>query len=210
MPIEGPDLFPPVKVVAVTGGIGSGKSAVGDMLQEMGFPIIDTDRIAHDLSKPRTEMTEQIRQRFGVKALAADGSLDRAALREIVFNHPDARKDLESITHPAIYKRMLEMIAEAKADGHGAAVLQIPLLFESPPPMMIHLVVYVACDLDVRVKRIMKRNPDMEESMIRKVMAAQMAENEKMRRSDVVIDNSSDLDHTRRQVQELAARIQSL
>jgi len=207
MPIEGPDIFYPGKLIAITGGIGSGKSSVGQMIKKQGFVVIDTDQIAHKLSIAGSEMVKAIAEHFGSLILSSDGSLDRAKLRNIVFNNSNARRELERLSHPFIYRRMEQLIKDSEKNF---VFLLIPLLFDSPPPCRIHLVVTISCPVDIRIQRILARNPNLNEKLIRQIISSQMSDEQREKLSDVVINNSENLDHTKKQIEKLIIRIRSL
>ncbi|MPQ72143.1 dephospho-CoA kinase, partial [Pseudomonas sp. MWU12-2323] len=117
-----------IPVIGLTGGIGSGKSAAAERFSELGVPVIDTDQIAHALTGPGGAAMAEIGREFGPEAVAADGALNRAAMRERVFADPDCKRRLEAILHPAIYDESVRRLEAARGDY---AVLVVPLLFES-------------------------------------------------------------------------------
>ena len=145
--------------VGVTGGIGSGKSTVADRFVSLGATLIDTDAIAHRLTAPGGAAIAPIRERFGAAMIAADGRLDRAAMRAHVFSHPEARQTLEAILHPMIRSVSRQEVAAAARAGADYALLAIPLLVESGRSRHgIERVLVVDCPEEVQVARVMKRS----------------------------------------------------
>src|SRR5258708_21546367 len=120
-----------MRIIGLTGGRGSGKSAVSEMRRELGAPVVDADEGAGVVVEPGQPALAEIRDRFGDGVFAADGSLDREKLADVVFRDERAREDLNAITHPRVRAWMAERMQEAAAAGAPAVVLDIPLLFES-------------------------------------------------------------------------------
>ncbi len=141
--------------MAVTGGIGSGKSTVSGLLREHGAIVADSDQLARQVVATGTPGLAAIRRRFGAEVIAADGTLNRAAVAGIVFADPAARKDLEAITHPLVRQRFVELVAEAPADA--IVVNDIPLLTTLAAAAQFHLAIGVGADEAVRVERLVLR-----------------------------------------------------
>jgi len=175
-------------VVALTGGIGAGKSTVAAGLEARGAIIVDADRIARDIVAPGTPALQALAERFGPGVIAADGSLDRAALAELVFRDPAARADLEAVTHPAIQKEMARQTA-AWAESDQVVIQDIPLLKERRPPMAGVIVVDVPEDVAVE-RLVTQRGFDPEDAHRR--IAAQISRADRRSLADVVVDNSGD------------------
>jgi dephospho-CoA kinase len=187
-------------VVGLTGGIGSGKSAVGDLFAAQGIAVIDTDAIAHELTAPGGAAMPAIRAEFGDAAAAADGALDRAAMRAIVFADPSARKRLEGILHPMIRIESERRLAAAESPY---VIYMVPLLVESGDyHKRVNRVAVVDCREETQIARVMQRNglarPDIE-----RILAAQASRAERLAAADDVIDNDGAL-------AELAPRIDQL
>jgi len=175
-------------VVALTGGIGSGKSTVSVRLAELGVPVIDADLIAHELTAPGEPALAAIRDAFGAEVLTADGSLDRAALRARVFSDASARKRLEAILHPRIRERMLARLARLAAPY---AVLVIPLLFETGQASLADRVLVVDLPEEEQIRRVRARS-GLTEEQIRRILASQAARQVRIAGADDTIDNSGD------------------
>ena len=187
-------------VVGLTGGIGSGKSAVGDLFAAQGIAVIDTDAIAHELTAPGGTAMPAIRAEFGDAVAAADGALDRAAMRAIVFADPSARKRLEGILHPMIRIESERRLAAAQSPY---VIYMVPLLVESGDyRKRVDRVAVVDCREETQIARVMQRNglarPDIE-----RILAAQASRAERLAAADDVIDNDGAL-------AELAPRIDQL
>jgi dephospho-CoA kinase len=179
-----------VIVVGLTGGIGSGKSTVSALLAERGAVIVDADAITRQLQAPGQLVLAAIVERFGPVIVAADGTLDRAALAAIVFDDPAALEELTAIVHPAVGKEIARRL-EAERSGHRVVVLDIPLLVESGRYQVAGLVV-VDVDPDVAVERLV-RFRGMSEADARARMANQVSRADRLAKADWVIDNSGDL-----------------
>jgi dephospho-CoA kinase len=197
----------PVLVVGLTGGIGSGKSTVARLLADKGAVVIDADRLAREVVEPGTEAYRRVVERFGPGVVAPDGTLDRPALARIVFADPEARRDLERITHPAIGARMAERMAELSGTD-AVVVLDVPLLVESGRTDVAGVIV-VDCPEEVAVERLVAQR-GMDPVDARRRMAAQASREERLARADFVIDNSGSPEELRAQVELAWAWIEGL
>ena len=175
-------------VVGLTGGIGAGKSTVAAGLESRGAVIIDADRIAREVVQPGTPALGALAERFGPGIVAADGSLDRAALAALVFRDPAARADLEAVTHPAIQQEMARQTA-TWAESDRVVILDIPLLKERRPPMVGVIVVDVPEEVAVE-RLVAQRGFDADDA--RRRIAAQINRDDRRALADVVVDNSGD------------------
>lgn len=175
-------------VVALTGGIGSGKTTVADRLAELGAGVIDTDEISRALTARDGAALEPIAAAFGPEIRLADGTLDRTRLRRIVFADPSARARLESILHPLIEATMLERLAGLRTDY---AVLVIPLLFETGQERHADRVLVVDVPESVQIARVMQRS-GLPEAEVRRIIASQIPRQERNARADDIIDNSGE------------------
>lgn len=175
--------------VGLTGGIGSGKSTVAGLLVERGAALIDTDAIAHQLSAPGGLAIDALRATFGETYIAADGAMDRARMRALVFEDPLARKRLEAILHPLIQSETARQAAQAK----GIYLLfDVPLLVESGHwKSRCDRVLVVDCDERLQVERVMRRNL-LAEPQIRAIIAAQATRQQRLAAADDVIENNLD------------------
>lgn len=186
------------KVVAVTGGIGSGKSEVCKMFAALGVPVIDLDVIARAMSAPGSPAMQAVREVFGAEMFEADGSLHRANLRALVFSNPDALEQLNGIMHPAIRAEAIRQIT-AQAD-QPYVVLAIPLLVESRQDWsMIDHVMVVDCDEQTQLERVLQRN-QLSAEMVQAMMAAQSSREQRLAIADTVLDNQSSLQNLHEKV----------
>lgn len=187
------------KVVAVTGGIGSGKTEVCKAFMALDVPVVDLDHIARDMSAPGSPAMQAVRTQFGDAMFNADGQLDRAKLRELVFAEPDALDQLNQIMHPAIRREAIRQIAQY-ADAY--VVLAIPLLVESRDDWsMIDHVLVVDCDEQTQLSRVIQRS-QLSEGMAQAMIAAQSSREERLAIADSVIENDQTLDNLQEKVLE--------
>jgi len=195
--------------VALTGGIATGKSYVLQKLRERGVPCIDADTLAHGVTAAGTEATAAIAARFGRDVLAADGSVNRARLGSIVFADPNARRELEAITHPAVYRAIAAALrAFELTSNYRYAVVDVPLLFETDRAKDFDRVIVTACPPDLQVQRLVERG--MTEEAARQRLEAQLPTPEKTSRADFVIDTSGSFADTDRQIASVIANLQSI
>jgi dephospho-CoA kinase len=174
--------------VALTGGIGTGKSYVADRLATAGIPVVDADRLAREAVAPGTPALAAIAARFGPAVLDGRGALHRDGLAAIVFADPRAREDLEAIVHPAV-RRGIDAFFAGLPPLTELAVADIPLLFETNRAADFDAVVVAACPPEMQVARVMARDGVAEEA-VRQRMAAQLPIEAKVQRADYVIDTS--------------------
>ncbi|MDA8179122.1 MAG: dephospho-CoA kinase [Deltaproteobacteria bacterium] len=192
-----------MRVFGLTGNIGSGKSTVAAMLREAGIPVLDADRISREVTAPGGRAYDAVVQTFGRGIVRDDGSIDRMRLGEIVFADPAARFRLEAITHPAILEAMKEAIAGIEREEHRAAVVEATLIHESGRKGLFESVISVTCDRETAISRLAARD-GMSRAQAEARLRAQMDADRKAGASDYVIDNSGDIESTRRQVERLA------
>lgn len=188
--------------VGLTGGIGSGKSTVAGRLAEHGATLIDADRIAREVVEPGTDGLAEVVATFGEAVLAADGSLDRAALAAVVFADEAERAKLNAIVHPRIGARTAELIAAA--DPEAVVVHDVPLLVENGYAPVYHLVIVVDTPVEQRVQRLV-RDRGMSEADVRARIAAQADEQSRRAAADVWLDNSGTPDQVLAEVDALWA-----
>ena len=186
-------------VVGITGGIGSGKSAVTDHLEKLGITVVDADKVARVVVEPGTPGLAAIAEHFGTDILLADGDLDRAALREIVFDNPDERGVLEGITHPRIRHEIARQLTEASSPY---VVLSSPLLLESGQNTFADYVVVVDVPEEVQLRRTMARD-DNSETLVKQIMAAQLDRQTRLSRADTSIMNDGSLEALYERVEKL-------
>jgi dephospho-CoA kinase len=195
--------------VALTGNIAAGKSSVAELFRRWGAVVTDADAIVRELQQPGTPVFAAIVARFGPTVLATNGSLDRAALRTIVFTDPAARADLDAIVHPAVAARREELEDAARAQGAGVVVHDIPLLFEAADPDLFDAVVLVDAPVAVRRERLIRHRGLSPEDADR-MLAAQAPAGPKRARSDVVIDNDGDRATLEQRAREAWERLRRL
>ncbi|MCZ2856982.1 dephospho-CoA kinase [Blastococcus sp. VKM Ac-2987] len=172
--------------IGLTGGIGSGKSTVSRLLADRGALVVDADRIARAVLEPGTPGLAAVAAEFGDGVLAADGSLDRAALAAVVFADAGARRRLDALVHPLVRQRSAELIAAAPADA--VVVNDVPLLVETGQAGSYDLVLVVETDVETRVARLIERG--LTEADARARIAAQATDEQRRAVADVVLDNS--------------------
>ena len=184
--------------LGLTGGIGSGKSAVSAVLADLGATIVDADKIAREVVQPGSEGLELVASAFGPGVLSADGSLDRPALARIVFNDDAARGVLNSIVHPRVRSRSEQLVREA--GEHATVVHDIPLLAEGTMAPSFHLVLVVTTPVPVRLERLTgQRGMDREDALAR--IKAQASDEQRLAIADVVLDNSGTPQDLRAQIE---------
>ena len=198
----------PVLAVGLTGGIGTGKSTVAELLVEHGATLVDADQIAREVVEPGRPAHRALAERFGTGILAADGSLDRPALAARVFGDPGALADLNAITHPAIGAEMLARREAAAARG-GIVVLDVPLLRDEHREVLdLAVVVVVDAPPEVAVERLVgQRGMDRADAEAR--VAAQIDRPTRLAGADVVVDNTGTLADLRRRVDEVWADLEA-
>ncbi|HUN26093.1 MAG TPA: dephospho-CoA kinase [Steroidobacteraceae bacterium] len=185
--------------VGLTGGIASGKTTVATLFAALGVPIIDADQISRELAAPGAALLGQIAERFGRALIRADGSLDRRALRNLVFADPTARGDLEALTHPAIFALIEERAASARGPYR---ILVLPLLVEKRDSARVDRVLVVDCDEALQIRRLQARDgATLDEA--RAILAAQVSRRARLAAADDVIVNEGDLGALSSQVERL-------
>jgi dephospho-CoA kinase len=187
-------------VIALTGGIGSGKSSVADLLGELGAAIVDTDAISHQITAGGQPGALRIGAEFGADFLRADGALDRERMRKLVFADPAARKKLEGILHPLIRAAVHEAIGAARAPY---VVLVVPLLVETGAYRDVtHRVLVVDCSEALQIARVQQRS-GLDAATIRSIMDIQASREERLASADDVIVNDADREELGRRTRAL-------
>lgn len=190
-------------IVGLTGGIGSGKTAASDYLAlSYGIEVVDADIVAREIVMQGQPALLAIAQHFGQKVLLADGQLNRAVLREIVFNNPQERKILESITHPAIRERILHKLT---ASLSVYTLLVSPLLFESGQSKFAQRNLVIDCDASLQQQRASQRD-NVSLQQIQQIMAAQLSREGRLQRADDVVVNTGNLANLHQQLDHLHQR----
>src|SRR5215212_11455642 len=194
--------------VGLTGNIGSGKSTVAQMLSERGATIIDADVLARRAVEHGTAAYDQIVSRWGSDVLSADGHLDRAALRRIVFADHEQLEELNQIVHPEVERLRNRLVERARKRGDRLVVCDIPLLFERHMTDRVDRIILVDANRALRLERLVKdRGLDETEAM--EMIAAQMPAELKRARADFVIDNDGTLTQLERRVQDVWTELSS-
>ncbi len=190
-------------VVAITGGIGSGKTAVSDLLQRHGAAIVDTDVIARELTGPHGAAMAARVEAFGNEIVAPDGSMNRAAMRTLVFGNPDARRRLEAILHPRI---RAEAARQVEAAQGPYVVLVVPLLVEAKAAYtdLIDRTLVVDCPESVQIERTMRRS-GLSRAEAERILASQSSRDARLALADDVIVNDGSLEDLSGQVARLHA-----
>jgi dephospho-CoA kinase len=192
-------------LVGLTGGIGSGKSTVADLLRKRGAVVLDADDFARAAVVAGSPGLRKVADRFGPEVLGPDGELDRRKLASIVFADPAALSDLEAIVHPEVRRMFADGIQE-NLDGQRVVVLVNPLLIEMGTHRDCDIVVVVSASIDTQIARSVARG--MDESDVRARIAAQLPLAERAQAADVLIDNEGTLDELEQEVDVLWNQLQ--
>ncbi len=186
-------------VVGVTGGIGSGKSAATDILSQLGVTVVDADIVAREVVEPGEPALQAIKQHFGSEVITDNGSLDRPALRKLIFSNNDNREWLEKLLHPIIRKNIIQQLNRSDGDY---AVLASPLLLETDQYQLVDHVVVIDVPEEIQLQRTITRDNNSKEQ-VRAIINAQMTRPERLSKADSVISNNSDLTHLETEISKL-------
>jgi dephospho-CoA kinase len=197
-------------LIGLTGGIGTGKSTLGELFRQHGARLISADQLSRELLAPDGEGTKLLRRQFGERFFSSGGVIDRGGLRRAIFADPELRRKLDSLLHPLIRKRIFELLAETGQNMPEAirppffqgTVVEVPLLFEAGWQDDFDRVVVVLAEDEQALERLRQRD-GVSRAEAEAAVAAQMPLCEKIARADYVIDNRGSLDETARQVSEL-------
>ena len=189
-------------VIGVTGGIGTGKSEVSKILGELGAVVIDADKVGHSIYLPDTPGWQEIIDAFGEDLVGEDRHIDRSKLGPIVFGNPEALATLNSITHPKIRQRLIELTQENKGEGVKAVAIEAAILVEAGWVDLVDEVWVTASELETAVDRVSKRN-NMPADAVRARIESQMPQDERLKHATVVVSNNGDLDALREQLSKL-------
>ena len=191
-----------MKIIGLTGGIGSGKSTVAQFLAELGAVVTDVDRVGHEVLKRDSEVRQQIVNAFGKQVVGSDGEIDREKLGEIVFGNPEVRAKLNQIIHPPMYDMVKAQLEEYRRQGVGVVVLDAPLLIEAGWTSLVDEVWVTTAPEATVLKRLRERmGLSEQESMAR--INSQSPSEERVKRADIVIDTDCELDELKAKVTEL-------
>ncbi|MBI4180859.1 MAG: dephospho-CoA kinase [Chloroflexi bacterium] len=197
-----------MKVIGLTGGIGSGKSTVAQYLAKLGAVIIDADKIGHEILKSDAEVRRKVVAAFGRQILDPGGEIDRQKLGEIVFNHPESLSLLNQLMHPLMYDIAKTRIEEYRQQGVGVVVLEAALLVEIGWTSLVdELWVTVASEANA-LKRLQKQRGLTEEQTLAR-LRSQLSSEERIKHANAIINNDGDLDEMKTRVRELWLRLQS-
>lgn len=188
-------------VIGLTGGIGSGKSTVARLFGALGVHWVDADDVAREVVEPGTPALERIAEHFGKDILLPNGSLDRAALRRVVFDAPEERTWLEGLLHPVIRE---ELTRQLTPDNYALpyVLLVSPLLLETDQHELVEKVVVVDVPVDVQIQRTMARDENTREQ-VERIIDAQMPREQRLQKADEVVDNNQPVVDVERRVEEL-------
>ncbi len=197
-------------VVGLTGGIGTGKSTVAKMMQDLGAYLIDFDKIARQVVEPGKPAWKQIVDYFGKEILLEDGTINRKKLSEIVFSDLEKKKKLERFVHPRIYEEFIRQINEiVKKDPDAIILADVPLLIELNHQYRFHKVIVVYASRQTQIKRLMQRDGITKEHA-ENIIKAQLPIDEKIGYADFVINNEGSIEETRRQVIEVWKKLKEI
>jgi len=195
-----------MKVIGLTGGIGSGKSSVAQFLAELGAVILDTDKVGHEALKPNTEAWREVVAVFGQQILTPAGEVDRKKLGELVFSNPEALARLNQIVHPRIGGVVQAQLEEYRRRGVPVVVLEIPLLVETDGTAMVDQVWVTVASEPVVLSRLEARSGLSRQQSLARIRS-QISNEERVKHADVVIDNDGSLDDLKARVKELWQRL---
>lgn len=188
--------------VALTGGIASGKTTVSNAFSALGVPIADADILARQAVAIDSPGLRQVTERFGVGILQADGSLNRAKLREIIFSDNNARADLESIVHPEVRRLTNELIEKFEQTGHPYCLIVVPLLVETGQQNRYDHIVVVDVAVEVQISRLQSRDGGTVDDA-KKILNSQASRQDRLAIADNVITNNGDINDIHEQVKDL-------
>lgn len=194
-------------IIGITGGVATGKSTVAKMFARLGAKVIDADKIVHELIKPNGKCVSRIKKEFG-SSILIEGGINRKALADIVFKDKASLKKLESILHPRVRLNIKEEIKKLKKKRFkGVVVLDIPLLFESNLNRNVDMTIVVKTSRDTQIKRAVKNLKITRQQVLSRIKS-QMPLKEKIKKADVVIDNSKSKNETTKKVKRIWLKVQ--
>ncbi len=191
-----------MKVIGLTGGIGSGKSTVSQFLAELGAVILDADRVGHEALKPDTEVWREVVAAFGRQVLTPGGNIDRAKLGEIVFGKPESLSRLNQIMHPRMFDMVKAQLEGYRQQGAEVVVLEAPLLIEAGWTSLVDEV-WVTVASEATVLRRLKERIGLSQAESLARIRSQLSSEERTKHADVIINNDGDLDELRVKINEL-------
>ena len=196
--------------IGLTGGIGSGKTAVSDLFGKLGAAVIDTDRIARDLVNNNPVILNRLITTFGPDIIDEQGRLNRKQLGKLVFNDPRQRKKLEALLHPEIRKEVVKRLEQLSREARTAyVIIVVPLLLETDFRTLVDRVLVVLADSEKRISRIQARDGRSLDE-IRSIIASQASDDQRRNAADDIIENNSNINDLEKQVEKLHERYLSL
>jgi len=195
-----------MKVIGLTGGIGSGKSTVSDYLRKKGITVLDADQIAREIVLPGKEALKELVAYFGEEILLENGLLNRKKLGKIVFSDPEKKLKLDQIMHDKICSQILKKLQNESSQGAAYIILDAPLLLETGMDKIVDQIWIVEMQDTLRIGRVMKRD-NLSEEEVKARISQQMSTEERRKKAHNIIDNSSDLVNLYAQVDQLLANL---
>jgi dephospho-CoA kinase len=196
-----------VPFIGLTGGIGSGKTAVSDQLAQLGAGIVDTDLIAHQITASNGVAIPFIQQQFGPEFIDSKGALDRGKMRSLVFSNPLSRQSLEAIIHPLIREETIRQAKQLIQNKAPYLIFVVPLLIESGNwASLLDYLVVVDCPGETQIERVMHRNK-LPRNEVESILKAQASRQERLAIADVVIENQDSLENLKTEVLKLHEKI---
>ncbi|WP_111639830.1 dephospho-CoA kinase [Marinomonas shanghaiensis] len=193
----------PPTIIGLAGGIGSGKSTVTKYFNELGIQSVDADDVARLVVKPNSDCLKKIHLRYGNDILLNDGTLNRKVLREIIFDQPKEREWLEALTHPVIRQ---EIMAQLNATTSRYVLLVHPLLFETKQDTLCKWVIAIDVPREIQIQRIISRD-NVSQDSAEKILVTQLANNERIKRADFVLENAGNIADMNAKVLKLHQKI---
>lgn len=188
-----------MKIIGLTGSIATGKSTVSQYLQQKGYSVIDCDVIARQVVEPHHQGLQQLVEKFGVNILQADGTLNRERFGQLLFAQPSVRQEVNALLHPLIFEEVARQIEHYRQQGKKICFVDMPLLFEVHYEKNVDEVWLVYTSSDIQLQRLMVRN-QLSEFEARQKIQSQIPIEEKIAKSDIVIDNSYTIFDTYKQI----------
>ncbi|SNX28979.1 dephospho-CoA kinase [Polynucleobacter meluiroseus] len=210
LPVDQPD-FSALKgkllLIGLTGGIGSGKTAASNLLSELGAGVIDTDLISHQITASGGSAIPEIKENFGSELIEADGAMNRAKMRNLVFDNPESRQILERIVHPLIRQEALKQALALAETKVPYLIVVVPLLMESDVwRKHFDLIVVVDCPVEVQIQRVMQRNK-LSKAEVESILRAQTSREVRLEAADVIINNQGSVADLEPQILQLHQKL---
>lgn len=193
-------------VIGLTGGIGSGKSSAARIFRELGVDVIDADALAREVVEPGQPALNDIATHFGSELLNTDGTLDRAALRSIVFSNPEHKSWLEDLLHPLIAEKLQHRLSASKSPY---TILESPLLLETEQHKLVERVLVIDASETTQIDRSTRRD-DNDEKLIRSIIASQIDRSDRIQQADDLVCNEGNLEQLRENIESLHRKYMEL